>query len=283
MTSVDQEKLNLVVSMGFHEQSAAEALRRHAGDVNAAVNLLLASSGADITTEASSSGSTSNQISTTQTSMSQYSLPNGRSACTIIALNATSTILSYLHNKQGSEMNLKAFLSDVELQSILLRGCDIYNDTWNTTQEIEHSSVEEVLKKVSSFDVNILNGNIMQGILSHDADSPLGMRSILQQCQRDARNSKQDFICIVLTKSPETVCVILPSQAAPKENAYVLVDSHPRPSLSTNGMYARFHDSLDSLVGDLVTIFPVVDLGNDVGEIMAAMYNSFDVYPLVRK
>lgn len=280
MTSVDQEKLNLVVSMGFHEQSAAEALRRYAGDVNAAVNLLLASSGADITTEASGSASTSNQISTTQISMSQYSLPNGRSACTIIALNATSTILSYL---QGSEMNLKAFLTDVELQSILLRGCDIYNDTWNTTQEIEHSSVEEVLKKISSFDVNILNGNIMQGILSHDADSPLGMRSILQQCQRDARNSKQDFICVVLTKSPETVCVILPSQAAQKENAYVLVDSHPRPSLSTNGMYARFHNSLDSLVGDLVTIFPVVDLGNDVGEMMAAMYNSFDVYPLVRK
>ena len=283
MTSVDQEKLNLVMSMGFHEQSAAEALRRYAGDVNAAVNLLLASSGADITTEASGSASTSNQISTTQTSMSQYSLPNGRSACTIIALNATSTILSYFHNKQGSEMNLKAFLTDVELQSILLRGCDIYNDTWNTTQEIEHSSVEEVLKKVSSFDVNILNGNIMQGILSHDADSSLGMRSILQQCQRDARNSKKDFICVVLTKSPETVCVILPSQAAQKENAYVLVDSHPRPSLSTNGMYARFHNSLDSLVGDLVTIFPVVDLGNDVGEMMAAMYNSFDVYPLVRK
>lgn len=280
MTSVDQEKLNLVVSMGFHEQSAAEALRRYAGDVNAAVNLLLASSGADITTEASGSAFTSNQISTTQTSMSQYSLPNGRSACTFIALNATSTILSYL---QGSEMNLKAFLTDVELQSILLRGCDIYNDTWNTTQEIEHSSVEEVLKKISSFDVNILNGNIMQGILSHDVDSPLGMRSILQQCQRDARNSKQDFICVVLTKSPETVCVILPSQAAQKENAYVLVDSHPRPSLSTNGMYARFHNSLDSLVGDLVTIFPVVDLGNDVGEMMAAMYNSFDVYPLVRK
>lgn len=32
----------------------------------------------------------------------------------------------------------------------------------------------------------------------------------------------------------------------------------------------------------LKTIFPVTDLGDDddLGELMAAMYNSFDVYPL---
>jgi hypothetical protein len=66
---------------------------------------------------------------------------------------------------------------------------------------------------------------------------------------------------------------------------FILVDSHPRPGLGIEGAYVKFHSSLDSLVSTLMTdIFPFTHLGNDQEENddwMTAMYNSFDVYPLI--
>ena len=109
-------------------------------------------------------------------------------------------------------------------------------------------------------------------------------RKILTQCQLDAPD-KWSYIACVVTKPPETVLVLLRppnGNASPSSTSYVLLDSHPRPNCMPhrpNGSYALFHTSLDGLVGSLKKIFPVTNLGSDVPEMMAVMYNSFDVYP----
>jgi hypothetical protein len=115
----------------------------------------------------------------------------------------------------------------------------------------------------------------------------MGFESILSQCQTDG--TTQPYVAVIITKPPETVLVLLPSLASKAISAnhqsFVLLDSHPRPNQLTphnpSGSYALFHSNLPSLVRSLEEIFPVVDLGSDVNEMMVMMYNSFDVYPFV--
>jgi hypothetical protein len=114
----------------------------------------------------------------------------------------------------------------------------------------------------------------------------MGLESTLSQCQLDAMD-KQSYIAVVITKPPETVLVLIPPASSHSSSSsshpYVLLDSHPRPQqLSPHyptGSYALHHSSLRDLVTSLQQIFPVVELGSDVPEMMAMMYNSFDAYP----
>jgi hypothetical protein len=63
-----------------------------------------------------------------------------------------------------------------------------------------------------------------------------------------------------------------------------LIDSHPRAAhLGADGSYAKPHPNLVSLLQSLQAIFPPTELGPDIPEMMAMMYNSFDMYPLQMK
>ena len=120
---------------------------------------------------------------------------------------------------------------------------------------------------------------------SNISDNPMGLEAVLSQCQADAIDS-QAYIAVVITKPPETVLVLLPpltSSASGSNSSYILLDSHPRPQQliphCPSGSYALFHPTLSSLVSSIKQIFPVTELGNDIPEMMAMMYNSFDAYP----
>jgi hypothetical protein len=71
------------------------------------------------------------------------------------------------------------------------------------------------------------------------------------------------------------------SSSSRDDNSFILIDSHPRPQQfpGATEAYARLHSSLQSLIASsLQVLFPYTDLGSDVPELMAAMYNQFDLY-----
>lgn len=127
--------------------------------------------------------------------------------------------------------------------------------------------------------LQLLEHSPRQGVLSSGMNHPLGLETLLSQCQADNTNP-ESYLAVIITKPPETVTVLLPPSPSLH---YILLDFHPRPNqLSPHfpaGSYALFHPNLNSLVTSLKHFFPVTELGNDIPEMMAMMYNSFDAYP----
>jgi hypothetical protein len=337
MNSVDPEKVSMLASMGFDVDQAQRALVLCDGNVDLAVDRILSGTvfsdptftgtdgGSGIhsdndrhTNNSDATGTVAGRVSFVNSNMSQYSLPNGRSACTCIAIQAASTILPILnemetsmHNHGTPTRSPKDTLASIALPNLLHSGVQLYNDLENvmSMSSVEHLSPEEVLNSTKSLrdhDIALkpCGEGVRQGVLSNNmnesSNPPLGFKEIINSCRMrttfpaaaaagkahdDVREN--EWLALVITKTPETVCIFLPPTTRThneshmqEENAYILVDSHPRPVLSAEGSYFAFHSSLDDLVSTLNQIFPATDLGPDVGEIMAAMYNSFDVYPL---
>ena len=200
------------------------------------------------------------------------------------------------------------------------------------SNSVEHLSADEVLLKDDErptigisrlFDIQLsaVDGGqrVRQGALSRDEEHSLGMKSVLKGLVNDVRmerrqrdrqkerkgnddgDSKIDnidpppMICILLTKSPETVLLCLPpfdyehntkngsndGVETPKKK-YWLIDSHPRPQLrrGVENSYAKPHDTFDSLLRTIRNIFPFTDLGPDIPSTMSDFYNMFDLYAL---
>jgi hypothetical protein len=219
-------------------------------------------------------------------SMSQYTVNEGRSACTCISL---VTAEKFLQNSANSKDPVQAVCSEL-LQDTITSGVAAYqrlqsSSSSTTGSSVEHLSAEEVLA-AGAFPALSLQEGIRQGILSHDdANNPQGLLQQLTDCR-----SATGWTCVLITKTPETVLVCLPphssSNTTPDADAssaehFLLLDSHPRPQqFGAQGSYARIHDSMPGLVQSLSSIFPITDLGPDIPEMMAIMYNSFDLYPL---
>jgi hypothetical protein len=141
-------------------------------------------------------------------------------------------------------------------------------------------SAEEVLQQDSGSQLfHVQNLGIRQGILSANPHHPLGLESLLQILREEERS---EWMCVLMTKPPETVLLCFPPDTV-SPSSYWLIDSHPRPQLGVSSAYAKLHPTLDSLVMSLQAIFPCTDLGPDIPEMMAMMYNSFDLYPLILK
>lgn len=267
------QDVSQLTAMGFPEASAREALTAANGNLETAVNILLG-----VVNPASISHSTPTATSNTTTSseenagetitcpISQYSVENGRSACTCIALTAAT-------------MFLKNPIINVSfLQDMINKGVENYQ-TLSSVSNVEHLSAEEVLQKDHGqlFPLRSLDG-IRQGILSNDSQHPLGLGSLLRSIRNEESN---EWITILMTKTPETVLVCLPPlSASPAAATYWLIDSHPRGHLGVESAYAKPHNNIESLIQSLERTFPCTDLGPDVPEMMAMMYNSFDLYPL---
>ena len=318
MNSVDPEKVSMLASMGFDVDQAQRALVLCDGNVDLAVDRILSGtissdptftgtihSDNDRQTNNSDAGPVAGSVSFVNSNMSQYSLPNGRSACTCIAIQAASAILPILnemetsmHNHGTPTRSPKDTLASIALPNLLHSGIQLYNELEivSSMSSVEHLSPEEVLnstKSLRNHDValKLCGEGVRQGVLSNP---PLGFKQIINSYRMRTATGKDhdevrdnEWLALVITKTPETVCIFLPPTTRThneshmqEANSYILVDSHPRPVLSAEGSYFAFHSSLDDLVSTLNRIFPATDLGPDVGEIVAAMYNSFDVYPL---
>jgi hypothetical protein len=266
--SSNDDAIQMITAMGFDAAQAQQALQASNGNVEHAVNFLLVGGGAS---ESASSGATASGGGASKLvvgTISQYSVDNGRSACTCIALTAATKFL-----QSPSEENLSAD----SLQSMIIQGVEHYQQLSNTlSSSVEHLSPEEVLQNAAQqFPLQMLPGGIRQGIMSPDPHHPLGLPSLLQAIRQEQPPSK--WMALLMTKTPETVCLLFPPPAS--TGGFWLVDSHPRSGIE--GSYAKSHPSLHELDGSLQMIFPCTDLGPDVSEMMAAMYNSFDLYPLL--
>lgn len=273
--------------MGFDQTQARQALDLCNNDIDLAVDRILSGnipSTNAVSVESSPVSTRAPEL--VQASISQYSIPNGRSACTCVALQTASTLLQKLNTISPNATIARETISPQFLQSILFSGVELYNELSKEASigGVEHLTPEEVLNAVILHPIQNLHmqllGSVRQGILSNENhDNPLGLYQVISQCLSDCNSTGDEWMALVITKTPETVCIFLPPNGL---NTYIILDSHPRPILSTEGFYAAFHTSLEDCVSTLKTIFPATELGNEVGELMAAMYNSFDVYPLQR-
>ena len=297
MTSrTNPEDVSLLTSMGFAEHECIEALNITAGNVEMAVNHLLSGSGCASAVASSSSSAMSTSFREAEEnvtalaggilrgSTSQYDNPEGRSACTCIALTGASRFLS--------DQSVTSSFLDEMIQSGVKNYVSLKSTgTTGGSSDVEHLSAEEVLNldREMIFQVEILPGGIRQGVLSKEMGHPLGMQQLLQTIRQE--QPVDEWICIVLTKTPESILVCFPpprksssslSSPSPEASAFWLIDSHPRPQLGLTSSYAKLHPTLDTLILSLRTIFPPTQI-DDIPEMMAVMYNSFDLYPLRKK
>ena len=285
---MNADAASTLVSMGFNEAQARDALTECGGNVESAIDFLLNGGAATPNLTSNSASSTSTDKTIVMAEISQYSSNFGRSACTSIALTLASRALSELQNTTDPAENV---INSLVLSESIMEGLRTYEELLaNSSSGVEHMSVEEILQinipRSPFSSMELLSNSPRQGILSPSSDNPMGLQSILSCCQNDASNS-QSYIAVVITKPPETVLVLLPPVSGAAQQRYVLLDSHPRPNnfapYYPSGSFALFHSNMQSLVRSLNQIFPLVDLGSDVNEMMAMMYNSFDVYPFEYK
>lgn len=277
LTPSRDEGVAQLSAMGFSAEQAREALTVSDGNVESAVNYILGSSSAVVAERIQAADaaeplprnaaiSAKADGGLLQCSRSQYSVEEGRSACTCIALTAASKFL------QSPNVTTDF------LEEIITEGVATYHRL-NSSSTVEHLSAEEVLRKPEScnfFPVHSLE--VRQGLLSDDFGHPLGLRAMLEAIYEG--QPREQWMAVLLTKTPETVLLCFPPKAEPNP-AFWLIDSHPRPQLGVNNAYAKLHPSLDGLWMSLQAIFPPTELGLDIPEMMATMYNSFDLYPLL--
>lgn len=283
----------MLMSMGFDRDQSVQALNDSGESVERAIDSLLSGggSGGGATSQqdvASSSAQNNNDIRAVHSDISQYSDSLGKSACTSIALTMACNLFQMT--------NLEGVINSEFLSNSVQEGIRLYSAfRGSSANGMEHSSVEELLTAFSasadnnsnptarkiSASLKQFNFSPRQGILSNSTDNPMCLETVLSQCQSDAMDP-QSYIAIVITKPPETILVLLPPRSQ-SQAMYILLDSHPRPQQllphCPTGSYALFHPTLSSLVSSIKQIFPVTELGNDVPEMMAMMYNSFDAYP----
>lgn len=278
-------------SMGFEAGCIREALLVCSGNVERAIDYLLAvdddniavaqpttTSNAPSSTSSLQTETTAPVVSTTSRlprmivahDVSQYSFENGRSACTCIALRAAS---SFLENPSLES------LSPEYLERVIQEGVVINSELFVSSGGVEHVSAEEALQKDRNhqlFGRLRMAGNIRQGLLHKNPRHPRGLLTMLLTCRKE--NKRNEWMAIVFTKTPESIVLFLPPEGS--SLPFILLDSHPRPTLQANGAYLQFHSSLESFLHPLLTIFPPMNLGPDVAEWMDMVYNSFDLYPL---
>mmetsp|Transcript_36054 Transcript_36054/g.74968 ORF Transcript_36054/g.74968 Transcript_36054/m.74968 type:complete len:297 (+) Transcript_36054:59-949(+) len=289
MASSNGADANLMelISMGFDPGQCQSALDRTRGNLEQAVHFLLTGEAPRISIAPSSA-----PPKMVHGPISQYSMENGRSACTCIALKSASDVLSQFaasvaagnddqeeqdQQEAAQEITLESFFTPKFLQMSIVLGIETYNNLKVMDSAMEHKSAEEVLA-TGCFPSLSQDGPVMQGMLSNSPyteHEPLGLFALLQASQ------DQDlWTCVLLTKPPETVLVILPPISLESTALnFVLIDSHPRPQqFQAEQSYARIHAQMADLVTSLNAIFPCTELGADIPPLMAAMYNQFDLY-----
>ena len=268
---MSEEAQDILTAMGFSPERATAALRECGGNLENAANLLLTgadsgSSGAMGSSTSSSSAAPAGTVSMVECPLNQYSVPLGKSACTCIAMTAAAKFLETVESQLNAEF----------LQECILQGVQKYNEMSMTQPSTEHLSAEDVLRAGIFQNLELDDGGVMQGMLS--PDGPLGLRALLPTSQ-----SQTQWTCALITKPPETVvCCIPPANYSGSDPApFLLIDSHPRQQqFGAEGSYIRKHSSVEGLVQSLETLFPPTNLGPDIPELMAAMYNQFDLYRL---
>lgn len=202
---------------------------------------------------------------TSQAPVSQFSYPEGRSACTTIAVEATLSLTA-----SGEPVDESSFSEPSKLINILTSGIEEYKKI-NAGNPVEHMACAEVLLMSEKY------GNALEHVVVVQGTTE-GSDAFLNELTETLRGALADGapVCAVITKPPETVvCFVHPG------GSIAIFDSHPRPTLGIEGAYVSGFSSIKAAAAFLRKIFPAVgDLGDSY---MAQMYNSFDLTVLRRK
>jgi hypothetical protein len=310
-SSEDKELAVLVTrltEMGFTESKALEALAVCSGNVNGAATYLIATavqaapfaatSMSPMPILSMSLSSSSKDPVLTQGPISQYSIENGRSACTCIALTAADKFLThpdltklsptFLHDIVVSGIASYMFLLQASMIPSLVMGGPSTHPVGDDA--VEHFSAEQVMTSNTGtmkdptrlFSCLRQIGPVRQGVLNRDVLNGIGLPSMMHDCWTDGQCDEDSWTAVIVTKTPETLLVLLPPLSTPEQDQrFILIDSHPRPNLVSFGVqaptqaYARVHSSLEDLVLALGQILPITQLEDSMINIL---YNSFDLY-----
>jgi hypothetical protein len=84
-----------------------------------------------------------------QSETSQFTFPEGRSACTAIACEAAIQLLSSLSSSASN--NRSENISPEFITKVIQDGIQIYNESNNQNRQVEHLAVDEILPFVDRF------------------------------------------------------------------------------------------------------------------------------------
>jgi len=166
MASSSEDAVSQLTAMGFEEAQVQEALNVTNGNMEQAVNFLLGGGISSAATAESLSQSSSLILCYT----SQYSVENGRSACTCIGLMGAALFL------QSQDKNVTREL----LERMVIQGVAAYQRLPTSSNNVEHLSAEEVLQSdsIEEFKSLSLVTSARQGVLSGNSSHPLGLKAL---------------------------------------------------------------------------------------------------------
>lgn len=252
--------MEFLINLGFQREACNMALDITENDQEAALELLL--SGVLDETRDAQDSSLVPKVSTMQSnedilqcSISQYSLSGGQSACTIISMMIALEFLPRLLTQPVQSNDTSLFASTI------VRGAAMALD-----RNSQHLSCEEVLTFLTPSNLVHQSGITLQGVVSC-YDWP---KLIIDEA-RATVPATSSYIAIVITKPPESICIIVPP-ASSSERCY-LFDSHSRPSLGLENAYI-VSTSEESLCHRLVELFP--PFPGELDEWQKLQYNCFD-------
>jgi hypothetical protein len=217
----------------------------------------------------SSTGALDNET-VTVLEISQYTFQEmGSSACTSIAFAALATILERFDNKVT--VNDATFLSDA-----IISGVTNYSDAMNGSDVTVHSSADELWERSSGclLQQQISKiGESFQGLLTEEN----AFQKMISKVKEMRDIDPEKHIGIIITKPPETVCIIIPPINSQISSANAFFDSHSRPEYMINGSYLVTSNNVDSILFRLNLIFPPNAIDFDVNDTyMRMLYTSFE-------
>ena len=193
--------------------------------------------------------------------VSQYTYgESGASACTVIAGTMLKLLLGRL--KVDTLPTEASELGDVVRAGVLH-----YQSLPSAMRN--HLAIDELGTYMTE---DLHCKGVLQGLLS--------TRNHFEDLFEQARacSNPTDHIGIIITKPPETVCVILPPVSCPAHlKKYILFDSHSRPQLGLSGSYLYLSENQVDIVRRLEGLFtPLPMERGSEADFMQQMYNMFD-------
>ncbi len=194
--------------------------------------------------------------------VSQYTFCEGTSACTVIAATALQQLLSKLNDNKANEVD-ENLLTDA-----IMTGVNHFQQIAQETGSNQHLSVEVLSPQIMG---NLQFKGFIQGMTSD-----FNCFDILFGQARSVADGP-GYIGLIITKPPETICMILPPKNAPAGGAiYSLFDSHARPQMGYNGAYYISTATEGDIVRHLKKLFPALEFDEDATEFQL-MYNMVEV------
>ena len=210
----------------------------------------------------------------TNLEISQYSFENGASSCTSICLSVITKLLQQL--VIGDNIHNVSTLSDA-----LIGGISIHNNIQKLNASL-HLAVDEVYFSSTEHQNQLVYvvDEPYQGLLNNSNSFQVLFDKILVKVSE--KYSADKHVACIMTKPPETLCIILPPKSAQNRSCYHLFDSHARPNEGHHGAYL-ISDNLQHILEKVKTIWPAFnDNENELGYMME-MYNMYEIHPFQLK